>query len=188
MSSGEVLESPDDHLVFGHTIHELFVKILGSRLDAAARAELATAGLDLSRPLLPAYPLRVVDALMNVAARRLYPELSLDEAHLELGHLQVEAFTSTLLGAATLAMMRLLPVNRVLERTTRSWRNANNFVETRLTPLGKTSCEVWINDVGRTPLVTAGILRSMMHKLGQSACTVTVLGRDGLSARYRLDW
>jgi uncharacterized protein (TIGR02265 family) len=178
-------QSPPDHLVFSPTIEELFVRRLGPRITPALRDQLRDLGLDLDKPLLPAYPLAAFDAALEVIATSVFSELPRAEAFRELGRLQVDAFAETLLGRASFQLMKLVSLTVFLNRQTRAWRNANNFIQTRLTESGPQTWEVWVNDVGRFPEVIQGILKAALERASHRA-EVEILQREGLSCVYRV--
>lgn len=53
------LRPPDDHLVFSHVIDSFFHQVLGERLTPALKVKIKAAGIDLSKPLDPAYKVAV---------------------------------------------------------------------------------------------------------------------------------
>jgi uncharacterized protein (TIGR02265 family) len=179
------LISPDDHVVFSQMMEELFVKRLGSQLGPPARAELRAVGMDIDKPLLPGYPIRVLDAALKIVVRHAFPDLPQGDAMRRMGALQVEAFVETLLGRAVFQVLRLLSLERYLDRLTRSWRSANNFIETKVTSVAPGRWEVWVNDAGQYPEVMQGILQLAIEKVGHSV-RVDVLRREGLAAVYSI--
>ncbi len=179
------LTSPDDHVVFSQMMEQLFVKRLGPQLGPQARADLRAAGMDIDKPLLPGYPIGILDAALKVVVRHAFPHLSQGDAMRHMGALQVEAFTETLLGRAVFQLLRLLSLERFLDRMTRSWRSANNFIETKVTPVATGRWEVWVNDAGQYPEVMQGILQLGIEKAGHST-RVDVLRREGLAAVYSI--
>ncbi|MBS2032984.1 MAG: DUF2378 family protein [Deltaproteobacteria bacterium] len=177
--------SPDDHLVFTPTIEELFVRLLGAQLTPDIRRELREVGLDIDAKLLPAYPVRVLDAAMDVVVRRVFSHLPREVAFAKLGEMQLDAFAQTLLGRAAFQFMRLLSVERFLDRLTRGWRNANNFMEARVTRVEPDVFDVWVNDVGQYPEVIGAIMRRALERLGNEV-QVSVASTKGLECTYRL--
>jgi uncharacterized protein (TIGR02265 family) len=178
-------QPPLEHLIFSPTIEELFVKRLGPRLTPPIRDQLRGVGLDVNKPLLPAYSLPVFDAALEVVARSVFSELARAEAFRELGRLQVDAFAETLLGRASFQLLKLFSTPVFLTRLTRAWRNANNFIQTRLTESGPQTWEVWVNDVGRFPEVIQGILKAALERANHRV-EVEIGQREGPSCVYRV--
>jgi uncharacterized protein (TIGR02265 family) len=102
-------------------------------------------GIDLSKPLLPGYPPETYAQLIDFIMRQRFPNLPPEEAHFELGRAFLQAYTQTLVGRALKGLMRTLGPRRALDRTSRNFRSANNFTDTRLRQLGPTSYELWFN-------------------------------------------
>lgn len=176
--------SPDTHLVFAATIDVLFRKTLASFITPDVTEGIRAAGIDLSKPLVPAYPIRVFDDAMEVVAVRGMQHLQKSEAMRCIGELQVESFTQTFLGKATFQFLKLLSRDRFADRLARSFRQANNYVETRVTKDADGSLLIWVNDVGRFPEVFQGILKAGFEAAGHPT-EVEPLGRDGIACSYR---
>ncbi len=172
-------------MVFSGTIEVLFREVLADRVTDAVADRLRAVGLDLSRKLDPAYPLRVFDDALEIAAVHGMPELEPSSALFRIGQLQVEAFRRTIVGRATFQFLKLLSKRRFVERLARSFRQANNYVETRMEEVDPLTYRVWFNDVGRFPEVFQGILAAGAEAAGYP-CTVTVQGREGAACWYEL--
>lgn len=179
------MQSPDDHLVFSHTIDVLFRKTLVAHLTPDVEARLREVGINLSRPLEPAYPMRVFDDAMEVMAVHGMAHLEKGEALRKIGELQVDSFTQTFLGKATFQFLKLLSRERFLKRMTQSWRQANNFVEATVTARPDGSLLVRINDVGRFPEVIQGVQLAAFKAAGH-AVEIEIGARDGLACEYQL--
>ena len=109
-------QSPDDHVVFSHTIEVLFRKVLSPHVTPAIEAKLKTVGIDLSKPLDPAYPLRIFDAAIEVVAVEGMSHLDKRAALRKIGELQVDSFVQTFIGKATFQFLKQLSRERFLNR------------------------------------------------------------------------
>lgn len=177
--------SPDDHVVFSHTIEVLFRKILAAHLTPSIEARLREVGLDLSKPLDPAYPFRIFDDALEIVATQGMPHLEKREALRRIGEMQVDSFLETFLGKATFQFLKLLSRERFLTRMTKSWRQANNFVDAQFSTEPDGSIVVRVNDVGRFPEVTEGVMHAAFKAAGHSA-RVETGAREGLGCAYRV--
>ncbi len=148
----------DDRLTFSPTVEALFLKGMGSQLTPALRERLAAAGLDLSRPLLPAYPAGRVAEWIELVLPEVYPGEPRPEALRRLGRRSVDAYTETAVGRALLSMLRLVGLRRVLQRMTSAMRTGGNYLETHCTVHGPADVELWINDVNGMPEYFEGML------------------------------
>ena len=179
------MESPPDHLVFSHTLEVLFRKTLAGLITPSIEARLCKVGVDLSKPLDPAYPMRVFDDAIEVIAVHAMSERAMADALRKVGELQVESFKQTFIGAATFQFLKLLSLPRFLGRMTQSWRQANNFVEATVAPQPDGSLKVRVNDVGRFPEVIQGVLSAAIKAAGHKVI-VSIGARDGLACEYEL--
>lgn len=177
--------SPDEHVVFSHTIEVLFRKTLAAHLTPSIEARLREVGLDLSKPLDPAYPFRIFDDALEIVATQGMPHLEKSVALRRIGEMQVDSFAETFLGKATFQFLKLLSRERFLDRMTKSWRQANNFVDAKFTTQPDGSIIVRINDVGRFPEVIEGVLHAGFKAAGHIA-NVETGAREGLGCEYRV--
>jgi uncharacterized protein (TIGR02265 family) len=118
---------PSERLVFTPSVEGLLVK--GLSLGPEVRAELRALGIDLDRPLLPAYPAALWHEALHLVARRVYPTLGLPEAYLRMGACTVYGLGDTLLGKAMLAMVKLVGPRRMLLRLPNSVKSGSNFAQ-----------------------------------------------------------
>jgi uncharacterized protein (TIGR02265 family) len=79
--------------------------------------------------------------------------------------------------------LKLLSRERFLTRLTQSWRQANNFVKTEVSPQADGSFLLRLNDVGRFPEVIEGMLFAGFKAAGHNAVVETG-ARDGLACEY----
>jgi uncharacterized protein (TIGR02265 family) len=157
-------------------------------LPLHSRERLRVIGIDLDRPLLPAYPVEAWVAALEVAADALYPEGPRDEAYRALGRRIVRGYTSTLLGRASLSLGRMLGPRRMLERLTQNLRLASNFMEARLTRCGPRDYEVWLNTRVRTPAYYEGFITQALELVGAREVRVRVAEADAAGFTYRVRW
>jgi uncharacterized protein (TIGR02265 family) len=146
-----------EKLVFDHTMESL-LRTLARPIPPAQIAGLDALGIDLSKPLLPAYPVETYSALIGFIGRQRFPNLPPEEADFEVGRAFIEAYTTqTLLGRALKSLMKVIGPHRTIERMSRTFRTANNYTQTRLQPLGPASYELWFNYA-----IRAGYFRGMV--------------------------
>lgn len=178
----------DELLIFEQTIEALFIRALGGRLSPECKARLRQAGLDVDQKLKPAYAFDAWMKFLRIAAEELYPELSLEQGSFKLGEAYMEGFRETMLGRAVLSLLRVLGPRRALARATQNFRAANNYTETRLTELGPTQAELWMNEVGSLPYFTAGILHGGLRVAGAEDIHIEPSQHDGHACVYRIRW
>ncbi|WNG42924.1 DUF2378 family protein [Archangium minus] len=175
-------------LVFEHTVEGLFRFSLSSRLSAQAWQALRGAGIDLSKPLLPAYSDEAWKRGLEVAVADLYPLLPREEAWRQLGHEVVNGMTHTLMGRAMVGVARLLGPLRMLRRLNNTLRSADNYVEARITELSPTACEVGLNEVLEQPSYYQGFLEACVLLAGGQRVRTQVVSREGRGALLHVEW
>lgn len=169
----------EHRVIYRDTVRGLFVDILGPRLTPELKAELRAVGLDVD-DIGMGCNLDAFERALEVAWRRLYPELSRDDAMAILGELQVDAFANTLLGKTSFAFLRLVGMRRALERITSTWRSANNFVRATVVEHSPELLEIQVNVVGQGHASgILGILRGAVRHLGWPAKTVRLGSPQG---------
>jgi uncharacterized protein (TIGR02265 family) len=82
-----------EKLIFDHTVESL-LRTLERPITPEQIKGLDALGIDLSKPLLPAYPLEVYTALIGFIGRQRWPGLPPDEADFEVGRAFIEAYTT----------------------------------------------------------------------------------------------
>jgi uncharacterized protein (TIGR02265 family) len=175
-------------LVFEHTIEGLFRFSLRNRLSVPAWQALREAGLDLSKPLLPAYTYETWRRVLEITVADLYPALPRPEGWRHLGRDVVNGMIHTLMGRAMVGVARLLGPLRSLRRFNNTLRSADNYVESRLTELSATSCEVWLNEVMEQPSYYQGVIEACLTLAGARDIRTRVVGRDGRGAVIHVEW
>jgi uncharacterized protein (TIGR02265 family) len=173
-------------VVFQNAV-EGFFRVLPP-LSARARERFGALGITPEGPFLPAYTSDQMQDLEEIAAEELFPALDRSHALRRVGELQVEGFAKTALGTALFALLRILGRRRSLERVTRSWRSANNYVETKVTEIEPDVVHIWVNYAGRNPEICLGILSAALEATNQRPRQATVFEAQFPSAVYRFDW
>jgi uncharacterized protein (TIGR02265 family) len=178
----------DEMLVFSQTFEGLYLRALGSEMSADCKQRLKEVGVDLEKPLLPAYAFDVWMKSIAVTAQALYPELPQTEARHLLGQKLVRGYDQTMIGRAMLSMLKILGPRRTLERAAHNFRTGNNFTVTRLSTLSDQAMELWMNEVGPYPEFSQGIVLAGILKSGAREPKVDIVGHDGHAATYRVTW
>ncbi|PZR16734.1 MAG: hypothetical protein DI536_06155 [Archangium gephyra] len=178
----------EQRLEFGPAMSGLFIDTLGKALTPELRASLKTEGVDLDKPLLPAYPARVFERAVRVVARGLYADRSEDEGLRLLGRRAVEGLNTNFLGRAVLLAAKALGLRRVILRIDRTFRNSNNYMRVDARELSPTSAEFIFNTVNGMPTYFAGVLSAVVEVFGARDGQVTHEPLDGERHRFVLSW
>jgi len=166
-----VSAEPAEHQVFEVTFQSL-QRTLGDTLTAEVKAELAKLGVDYDKPLLPAYPLEVWNRVLNFAAERLYPTLSPADRHVEMGRRVLDSFSQSIIGSVLLAMVRVAGPRRMLDRSARNMRQANNYTVVTLEDLAPRHVVMHFNRVTFPDFYKGLILRGLELSGGKNG-TIT---------------
>ncbi|MDX2014926.1 MAG: DUF2378 family protein [Myxococcaceae bacterium] len=174
-----------EHLIFSQTIEGL-LRALGP-LPPEARAHFKTLGLDVDRPLLPAYPLEQFVAVLDAAGALVAPQATPLEQGRLLGRRFMDGYQNTLIGRAMVAVMRIIGPWRTLERLSHQFRTGNNFSETHLSRLGPTEAKLWCNRVSR-PGWYLGIIGRGLELAGAMDVTVRLIDQDVAGGTFHVQW
>lgn len=176
-----------DRYVFGVAVEALFLKALDGRVDAACRAALRDAGIDLDEPVLAAYPAEVFHRGVAIAAAAVHPGRAPEHAQFEVGRAHIDGFVSTYPGRMMLALARQLEPRTILEYTATFIRLGNNFTESRSRATGERRIELWLNHVYGVPHWYRGIVQRGLELSGIRGVAVDHAGGDE-SATFVISW
>ncbi|MBF5043600.1 DUF2378 family protein [Aggregicoccus sp. 17bor-14] len=177
-----------EQVLFSTAVESLYRQALKGRLSEVLKLRLRHAGLDLTRPLLPAYPRRVWVRSLELTAEELYPGLEREEALAHLGSAFIEGYAHTLVGGAVMSMSRLLGPGRTLARLTRSLRTSNNYSEARLTAHAANRYALWVNEPADTEGFMEGALRTSLRMAGAREPHVQRVRAGPEACEYVLSW
>ncbi|HEX8819399.1 MAG TPA: DUF2378 family protein [Archangium sp.] len=177
-----------ERLVFAHTVEGLFRRGLSGRIPPGLKEQLRQAGLDLERPLLPAYPLETWFQCVALAAETLYPGEPRDLALRRVGERMVDGYLETTMGSAMFGLLRLLGPQRTLGRMQKNLRSANNYTEARLTEVGPRELDLWMNEPGPLRYFMQGVLLAGLRGAGTPDVQVALHHFDDASVTYRVSW
>jgi uncharacterized protein (TIGR02265 family) len=178
-----------DRYIYQVAVEAFFLRAMGGRLDAAAKARLRDAGIAVDEPLLSVYPADVFHRCVALAAEAAYPGAAPDEAQYRVGRDHIDAFIQSYPGKMMVALARQITPRMILEYTATFIRLGNNFTETRARVVGPTHEEVWMNDVGEVPGWYQGILHRGMEVSNVNGVEVRIVpGTPAPAATYLVSW
>jgi uncharacterized protein (TIGR02265 family) len=177
-----------ERLVFSHTVEGLFGRGLTGRVSPGLKEQLRQVGLDLDRPLLPAYPLATWSRSVELAAEMLYPDERREQALFKVGERMVDGYLETTMGRAMFGVLRLLGPQRTLGRMQKNLRSANNYTEVRLTEVSPREADLWMNEPGPLRYFMKGVLLAGLRGAGTPDVRVELRHFDDASVTYRVSW
>lgn len=114
-----------ERLWFSHAVEGLFGRGLGARLTPEAKAAAHDAGIDVDK-LAVAYTAETFERACRAVAPFVLPGLDDDASFFELGRIFMHGYSSTLIGAAMVGVMKVIGARRSLERMTKNFRTGGN--------------------------------------------------------------
>lgn len=178
-----------DRYIYQVAVESFFLRAMGGRLDAGAKARLRDAGIVVDEPLLSIYPADVFHRCVAIAAEAVYPAAKPDEAQHRVGRDHIDAFIQSYPGKMMVALARQIEPRMILEYAATFIRLGNNFTETRARVLGPNEDEVWMNDVGEVPGWYRGILQRGLEVANVRGVEARTLpGSPPPTAVYRVSW
>jgi uncharacterized protein (TIGR02265 family) len=177
-----------DRFVYQVAVESFFVRALGAKLDAPARARLRQAGLSLDEPLLSVYPSEVFHRCVAVAAQAAFPELGAEEACLHAGRAHIDAFIQSYSGKMMAALARQISPQMILDYTATFIRLGNNFTESRARAVGPNRSELWLNDVGGVPAWYGGVIQRGLEVANVKGVEVQPLAADPPASTFLVSW
>jgi uncharacterized protein (TIGR02265 family) len=177
-----------NEVVFENTVDGLFHRGLGGRLSRTAKDRMRRVGLDLELKLNPAYPREIYYECVRIAAADIYPKLSPDEAYYQLGQDFMRGYETTFLGRALLSVIRIIGPKRSLQRMTHNLHSANNYMDTKLTEMGPSRFELWVNQTSGMPTYLQGVFQYALTIAGAKDLVVTIARREDAGCTYSVSW
>lgn len=175
-----------ERVVFEHVI-EGIVRAFGPRLTTAIKSRWAALGIDLDRPLLPAYPLSRWAGGLDILRQEFCGQLPVEEGFYVLGQQYIDGYFATRMGAAIVGLMKVLGPARVMKKLTAQFRSANNFAQVEVRELGPNDFEIDMNGGGHVQF-TRGLLARGLAVAGGKDIRVELLRGDEHHYLYRARW
>ena len=159
--------------MFGPTVEGLFVRGLRGQLDAELKAQLRELGLDVEKPMLPAYPQTVVAGAIELIGKKLYPAEDENGRWYRIGKHVVLGVRDMPIGGAVLAFARLVGPRRALNRMPHTFRTTSNYLDCVVRERGDKRYEL---DALGTP-APPGYMQAVVEDI------LTVAGAKGLEVK-----
>lgn len=164
------------------------VRALGGEVPPALHERMRVIGIDLTRKLLPAYPVRVWNEVLVATAETLYPGIPLPLSGLKLGERMMEGYRATFVGQAVFAMAKIIGPRRALLRSRQNWRSGNNYSEVKVEELSPTDFRATFNEAGISRWVSQGLLLAGLTFAGARETSVELESFTETEVVYRITW
>jgi len=179
----------DTPLIFHHTIQGFFSRTFPEGVPTTLKQYLRGAGVDLDKPLLPAYPVEVWSRCIELSAPFVFPDATPQDAWLKLGERMIDGYQETMIGRAMFATLRLLGPRRMLQRSRKNFRSGNNYTDVVLSDVSPTEMDLWFNETHEVlRQFVAGCVLAGLRVGGAESPHVDVLRTDARGVTYRASW
>lgn len=176
-------------LIFSHTLESLMSHAFPGGVPAELKTKLRPLGVDLDKRLLPAYPRDTWARCIELCAPFGFPNERREVAWGRLGERMIDGYQETMIGRAMFSTLRLVGPRRMLQRAQKTFRSGNNYTEARLTELGPTQMDIWLNEVDEVLRhFTQGLLLAGMRAGGALEPRVERVHADSLGMTLRASW
>jgi uncharacterized protein (TIGR02265 family) len=132
----------NEPVIFSQLLEALIVHALSGKLDASAMRRIETAGIDLSKTLLVAYPLTVWYDVVHICAELLFPGKPRAEALHATGKRVAHGYLHTNMGKALFANLKLQGWQRATHSLAKALRTGGNFLAAQANELPNGDIEV----------------------------------------------
>lgn len=185
----------NEPVIFSQMFEALLMHVMRGKLDPDAMRRIEAAGVDLSQPLLVAYPLAVWYDTVGTCAELLFPQLSRIEAMYATGKKVVEGYRHTTMGKALFEGLRKLGWQRALGQMARSLKTGGNFLAAQTHELPNGDLEITLEILPEFlpalkdhPGIDASFMRGFLdaaaeHIRGPSSPRFALMGTDPTARR-----
>jgi uncharacterized protein (TIGR02265 family) len=156
-------------VIFSQMFEALVMYAMRGKLDPDTVRRIEAAGIDLSRPLLVAYPLTVWYDTVWACAQLLFPQLPRNEAMCAIGRKVAEGYSHTTMGKALFEGLRKLGWQRALGQLARSLKTGGNFLAAHSHELPNGDLEItleilpeFLPALGSHPGIDASFMRGFL--------------------------
>ena len=153
-------------VVFKQVVEALLTHALRGRVTPRLRERLHRAGLDVDRPLLPAYPVTQWVACLDIIAEEAYPHLPREAAFRRMAADHVEGYGHTLVGRALFGVLRVLGPRRTLRRMSENLRSSDNYTRVRVEELAGGAWALHFNSRPPVPGYAEAIIEGLLRVAG----------------------
>jgi uncharacterized protein (TIGR02265 family) len=174
-------------LVFRHTVEGLFLRAFGPAMTPAFRESLQRIGLDLDAipTAIDAHLYRTAYELLRA---QIHPGLPPDEADVQMARRFIDGYFETVIGQLTRMMVKVLPVETHIERSSRNFEAAVNFVTSKVEKIGPRAYRMRVSDFSLSPHFTMGILGRMFEIGGVTQYDVRLERQEGRAFSILMSW
>ena len=177
----------EDRLIYSEVIEGLIQYGLGGHVPSRLRERLGDLGLDVDR-LPSTFPVVTWHKCLRVIIEELFPGVPMDEAFRRLARQHVEGYGRTLMGRATVRVMRLLGPRRMVHRLPSVLSATDNYTAGSLEERGPAEFVLSLNSNMQPGAYVESLLEAMLRACGAVQPRVKQQESQPDSASYLLTW
>ncbi|MFP2961334.1 DUF2378 family protein [Myxococcus sp. 1LA] len=178
----------EQRLVYVQVVEGLLAHGLRGHVSPRLKHRLRQAGIDLDRPLMPAYPVPLWEQCLNVIVEETFPGMPREDAFRQLAERHVEGYGRTVVGRAVYGVMRLLGPKRMVQRLPQTLRATDNYTEAELTEQGPATYVMRMNSRLNAPGYAEALFEGLLRVGGAESPRVTRTQEDADGTTYLLTW
>lgn len=175
-------------IFYAAAVEAMFLRGVGRELSAAAHGRLRAAGLDVTRPIPATVPAEQLRRWMDILREDLYPGMPVPRADELLGRRFVTGFAQTLVGKATVQILRLLGPARTIRRVDEQMRQLNNFTRARLELTTPERADYHLNEPAISAAYARGSVHQLLIELGLTHSRVEEVACEPPAVHLQLTW
>ena len=179
---------PPERLVYASVVEGLLRHAVPSPLPLTLKERLRHIGVDVDRPLLPAYPVGMWLHCLRAVAEALYPDEPPERALRALAGRHADGYGHTVVGHALYAVARLMGPRRLVHRLPQLLASGDNYTRAELLERGPAHYELRMNSEVDVPGYAEGLMEALLGLSGARTPHVQELERGGGHTRFALRW
>ena len=177
----------EDRLIYSEVIEGLIQYGLGGRVPSRLRERLGDLGLDVER-LPSTFPVVTWLKCLRTITEELFPGVPEEEAFRRLARQHVEGYGRTLMGRATLRVMRLLGPRRMVNRLPSMLSATDNYTAGTVEQLGDTQFVLSLNSNVQPPSYAESLFETLLSACGAVQPQAKRQESREDSSTYLLSW
>jgi uncharacterized protein (TIGR02265 family) len=177
----------EDRLIYAEVIEGLIQHGLGGRVPSRLRERLGELGLEVDR-LPSTFPVVTWLKCLRLIVAELFPGVPEDEGFRQLARQHVEGYGRTLMGRATVRVMRLLGPRRVVKRLPDMLSATDNYTAGTVVERGPARFELSLNSDLPPAAYAETLLEALLGSCGAEEPQVRRVEVRPDGATYAITW
>lgn len=177
----------EDRLIYSEVVEGLIQHGLRGQVSLRLRERLRQLGLDVDR-LPSSFPVVKWWPCLHAIVEEAFPGVPTQEGFRRLARQHVEGYGRTLLGRATLRVLRLLGPRRMVQRLPNVLSSTDNYTQGTVLEREPGAWELTLNSGGHPPGYIESLFESILEACGAREPRVRRLSSTPDSSTWLLSW